>query len=56
MQSYTNTYKKHQEARIELDFRILSDAHVIGMTTTGAAKYHGMLQKLGQSAKSHCYI
>ena len=46
IQNYTNVCEQYQEARIELDYRILSDAHVIGMTTTGAAKYHDLLQKL----------
>ena len=46
IQSYPNVCEQYQEARIELDYRILSYAHVIGMTTTGAAKYYDLLQKL----------
>ena len=46
IQSYTDACEQYQKARIELDYRVLCDAHIIGMTTTGAAKYHSILQKL----------
>ena len=42
IQSYTDASEQYQKARTELDYQALHDAHVVGMTTTGAAKYHSI--------------
>ncbi|KFM67868.1 NFX1-type zinc finger-containing protein 1, partial [Stegodyphus mimosarum] len=39
-------YQEMCELRTEEDLFILQDAHVVGMTTTGAAKYRNLLQRL----------
>ena len=39
---------EYQAAQNELDYAVLYDAHVVGATTTGAAKYHDILQKRDQ--------
>ncbi|XP_054720298.1 NFX1-type zinc finger-containing protein 1-like [Uloborus diversus] len=39
-------FKALSEIRVEEDLHLLKDAHVIGMTTTGAAKYRGIVQRL----------
>ena len=46
VESYAAACKEFQRARTELDYAVMHDAHVVGMTTTGAAKYHSILQKL----------
>ena len=46
VEAYAAACKEFQRARTELDYAVMHDAHVVGMTTTGAAKYHSILQKL----------
>ena len=46
VETYATACKEFQRARTELDYAVMHDAHVVGMTTTGAAKYHSILQKL----------
>ncbi|XP_065913793.1 NFX1-type zinc finger-containing protein 1-like [Dysidea avara] len=43
---YTHACGQFQEAQSELDSSVLCSAHVVGMTTTGAAKYHQVLHKM----------
>ncbi|NXI98154.1 ZNFX1 protein, partial [Psophia crepitans] len=44
---YQAAAERLAELKLQEDLCILSDAQVVGMTTTGAAKYHQILQKLG---------
>jgi len=46
VETYAAACKEFQKAKNELDYAVIHDAHVVGMTTTGAAKYHTILQKL----------
>jgi len=43
---YTHACEEYQEAQSELESSVLSSAAVVGMTTTGAAKYHSILHKM----------
>ena len=43
---YTHACEEYQEAQSELESSILHPAAVVGMTTTGAAKYHSILHKI----------
>ncbi|XP_054748296.2 NFX1-type zinc finger-containing protein 1-like isoform X1 [Lytechinus pictus] len=43
---FTNVCQELREARSQEDFEILKNASVIGMTTTGAAKFHMLLQRI----------
>ncbi|KAM4842523.1 NFX1-type zinc finger-containing protein 1 [Thomomys bottae] len=43
---YRTSAKRMAELRLQEDLLILKDAQVIGMTTTGAAKYRQILQKV----------
>ena len=43
---YEETCRQREMLRHELDFHILRNADIVGMTTTGAAKYNFILQKL----------
>jgi len=44
--TYALACQEYQKAQAELDYAVLRDAHVVGATTTGAAKYHNILQKM----------
>ena len=44
--SYNKLAEQLKEARDEIDYNVLRDSHVIGMTTTGAARYRHILQRL----------
>jgi len=46
VEQYTHACGQYQEAQTELDNSVLCSAHVVGMTTTGAAKYHQVLHKM----------
>ena len=46
VETYAAACEKYQQARTELDYAVMRKTHVVGMTTTGASKYHAMLQKL----------
>ena len=43
---FTNVCQELREARSQEDFEILKNASVVGMTTTGAAKFHMLLQRI----------
>ena len=43
---YTHACEEYQEAQSELESSVLHTAAVVGMTTTGAAKYHSILHKI----------
>ncbi|XP_030831842.1 NFX1-type zinc finger-containing protein 1-like [Strongylocentrotus purpuratus] len=43
---FTKVCQELREARSQEDFEILKSASVIGMTTTGAAKFHMLLQRI----------
>lgn len=43
---YENTCRKVMAANNEIDLQILREAHVVGVTTTSAAKYHDLLVAL----------
>ena len=43
---YTHACEEYQEAQSELESSVLHTAAVVGMTTTGAAKYHSILHKM----------
>jgi len=45
-ETYGLACQEYQKAQAELDYAVLRDAHVVGATTTGAAKYHDILQKM----------
>ena len=45
-ETYALACQEYQKAQTELDYAVLRDAHVVGATTTGAAKYHDILQKM----------
>ncbi|VDI32032.1 Hypothetical predicted protein [Mytilus galloprovincialis] len=44
---FNGIFEDYKKARAELDEEILRQASVIAMTTTGAAKYHEVLMKIG---------
>ncbi|XP_052076284.1 NFX1-type zinc finger-containing protein 1-like [Mytilus californianus] len=44
---FKEIFEDYKKARAELDEEILRQASVIAMTTTGAAKYHEVLMKIG---------
>ncbi|CAC5423959.1 NFX1-type zinc finger-containing protein 1 [Mytilus coruscus] len=44
---FNGIFEDYKKARAELDEEILRQASVIAMTTTGAAKYHELLMKIG---------
>ncbi|CAG2215777.1 unnamed protein product [Mytilus edulis] len=44
---FNRIFEDYKKARAELDEEILRQASVIAMTTTGAAKYHELLMKIG---------
>ena len=46
VETYAAACEEYQKARTELDYAVMRKTHVVGMTTTGASKYHGILQKL----------
>ena len=46
VETYAAACEDYQKARTELDYAVMRKTHVVGMTTTGASKYHGILQKL----------
>jgi len=46
VETYAAACEEYQKARTELDYAVLRKTHVVGMTTTGASKYHSILQKL----------
>ncbi len=43
---YHNTATRLKEVRDQLDLEIMREATVLGMTTTGAARYHSVLQDI----------
>ncbi|XP_013414142.1 NFX1-type zinc finger-containing protein 1-like [Lingula anatina] len=43
---YNRTRLALQEIYDDLDFQLLQNMHILGMTTTGAAKYHHILRRL----------
>ncbi|XP_030846999.1 NFX1-type zinc finger-containing protein 1-like [Strongylocentrotus purpuratus] len=43
---FTNVCQELREARSQEDYEILKNASVVGMTTTGAAKFHMLLQRI----------
>ena len=43
---YTQACEEYHEAQSELESSVLHTAAVVGMTTTGAAKYHSILHKI----------
>ncbi|XP_077984204.1 NFX1-type zinc finger-containing protein 1-like [Glandiceps talaboti] len=45
-EEYRSAFRSHQEILKQEDRAILQSAKVIGMTTTGAAKYHSLLQEI----------
>ncbi|XP_065913577.1 NFX1-type zinc finger-containing protein 1-like [Dysidea avara] len=45
-ETYSLACQEHQKAQAELDYAVLRDAHVVGATTTGAAKYHNIIQNM----------
>ena len=46
VETYSAACEEYQKARTEFDYAVMHKTHVVGMTTTGASKYHGILQKL----------
>ena len=46
VETYASACEEYQKAKTELDYAVLRKTHVVGMTTTGASKYHAILQKL----------
>ena len=46
VETYAAACEEYQKARTEFDYAVMHKTHVVGMTTTGASKYHGILQKL----------
>ena len=46
METYASACGEYQRARTELDYAVMCKTHIVGMTTTGASKYHAILQKL----------
>ena len=46
VETYASACEEYQKARTELDYAVIRKTHVVGMTTTGASKYHAILQKL----------
>ena len=46
VEAYSHACEKYHEAQNILNCAVLGDAHIVGMTTTGAAKYHNILQKI----------
>ncbi|XP_065913575.1 NFX1-type zinc finger-containing protein 1-like isoform X1 [Dysidea avara] len=45
-ETYSLSCQEYQKAQAELNYAVLCDAHVVGATTTGAAKYHNIIQKM----------
>ena len=46
VETYAAACEEYQQARTKLDYAVMRKTHVVGMTTTGASKYHNILQKL----------
>ena len=46
VEAYSHACEKYHEAQNELNCAVLGDAHIVGMTTTGTAKYHNILQEI----------
>lgn len=46
MDDYEEWCKRHWNSRRDIDIEVLLGTDVIGMTTTGAAKHHHILQKI----------
>jgi len=46
VKAYSSACEKYKEAQNRLNCAVLRDAHIVGMTTTGAAKYHKILQEI----------
>ena len=46
VEAYSHACEKYHEAQNILNCAVLGGAHIVGMTTTGAAKYHNILQKI----------
>jgi hypothetical protein len=44
--AYRPEAKQYEEVRQMIDLEVMRDSHVVGMTTTGAARLHTLLQAL----------
>jgi hypothetical protein len=45
-ESFRPEAKQYEEANHMLDLEVMKESHVVGMTTTGAARLHTLLQAL----------